>query len=73
MELAMRKQLSALLIAGLALVGMVGVYVFQKARVYWPYSLQKQAVSLFPAVCSVQEKTSANPRPALFIGCGIFE
>ncbi|KKU03884.1 MAG: hypothetical protein UX06_C0032G0024 [Candidatus Giovannonibacteria bacterium GW2011_GWA2_45_21] len=73
MELAMKKQVSALLIAGLALVGMLGVYVFQKMKVYLSYSSQKQAASLFPSICSVQERTSANPRPALFIGCGIFE
>jgi len=69
----MKKQVSALLIAGLALVGMLGVYVFQKMKVYLSYSSQKQTASLFPSICSVQERTSANPRPALFIGCGIFE
>ncbi len=70
------KKSRLIFVVGIALAAFLSMYFVQiKTKLVVKSPIQhsgKNVFSFSPVICTAEEK-AVNPRPALFIGCGIFE
>lgn len=77
MVMLLPRQVIVSMIALVGLTGLLAVYLGQaiaKGMAAFTRSPGVASAFLLPGVCTAQAaKPATNPRPALFIGCGIIE